>query len=248
MANASQSHGLSDSRPSNVMNLPPFRDHRLLQQALTHRSYVNDYPEMVDNNERLEFLGDSVLNFLIGSWLYEQYPQMGEGDLTRWRSRLVDQTQLAQFGRALDLGSKLRLGKGVEKQGGRENPRLLCSAFEAIVGAYLLDTDLDTVRAYVRQLFSPVMATIGSQQTAIDPKSQLQVWALAQPPQTLPVYRLLHESGPDHAKTFTAEVLINGISYGQGQGHSKKEAEKQAALNALQRLDERGQLKNSGSR
>ncbi len=218
------------------MNLPAFRDRRLLQQALTHRSYINDYPQVEENNERLEFLGDSVLNFLIGSWLYEQYPQMGEGELTRWRSRLVDQSQLAQLGRQLDLGAKLRLGKGVEKQGGRENPRLLCSALEAIVGAYLLDAGLDAVKTYVRALFSPLLHSIGSQSSAIDPKSQLQVWALAQSSQTLPVYRLLQESGPDHAKTFTAEVLINGISYGQGQGHSKKEAEKQAALKALKSL------------
>jgi len=219
--------------------LPPFRDRALLQRALTHRSYVNENPDAQAHNERLEFLGDAILNFLSGEFLYKKYPQKPEGELTPLRSMLVDAKQLAEFAKMLNLGEQLRLGRGAERDGGRTNNRMLSSAFEAIVGAYFLDcqSEIDPVRRYIVPFFESSIATFEALHvaTSIDYKSQFQAWALATHAE-IPKYPVIESSGPDHAKTFVVEAQVKGQSYGRGVGNKKQNAEKDAARNALDQL------------
>jgi ribonuclease III len=218
-------------------NLPIFRDPLLLQQALTHRSYINENPFVKDHNERLEFLGDAVLNFLSGEFLYQRYPDQPEGELTPLRSALVDEKQLAQFAEALQLGACLRLGKGAIKEGGRHNANLLSSALEALVGAYFLDSgsDVAPVRQFVEPLFVSVVEQLAISASQINYKSRFQEWALAQMGQN-PQYVIIGQSGPDHAKQFAAEVRVADRSYGRGFGRRKQDAEKAAAQAALEQL------------
>lgn len=227
----------------NLFCLPQFCDQGLFQQAMTHRSYVNEHPKGVASaggvahNERLEFLGDAVLNFLSGEFLYKRYPKKPEGELTPLRSALVDEKQLAQFARTLGLNQCLRLGKGAELEGGRQNANLLSSAFEALIGAYFLDTDSDinAVRLYIEPLFASVIDTLEIAAPSINFKSRFQEWALAQMG-TNPRYTIVGQSGPDHAKEFTAEVYVAAQKYGVGIGRRKQDAEKEAARAALQGL------------
>lgn len=219
----------------------PFQDARLLQRALTHRSYVFENPTQTEgDNEQLEFLGDSVLNFLAGDYLYEQYLGKKEGELTRRRSNLVDNSQFYQFAIQLNLGDWMLLGRGEELQGGRTKPSLLSNTFEAVMGAYYLDSGIEAVRELIKPFFESVdTATVDSpipQQNLIDPKGRLQnIAQINNLP--LPEYILVDEIGADHKKTFTIEVRINGEFFGEGVGNKKKEAEKQAAIDALRRLD-----------
>lgn len=223
-----------------LTQLPTFCDSFLLQRALTHRSYVNENPGVQNHNERLEFLGDAILNFLSGEFLYKKYPHKNEGELTPLRSSLVDAKQLAEFAISLNLGQHLRLGRGAEQDQGRSNPRMLSSAFEAVIGAYFLDQDSDIhqVRSYVEPFFEFVISGLEKQQitSSINYKSRFQEWALAKYGEN-PIYQLMHESGPDHAKTFVIEVQVRGKRYGQGTGRKKQEAEKDAARDALDRLE-----------
>lgn len=215
--------------------LPKFKNSALLQQALTHRSHVNENPG-VEDNERLEFLGDAVLNFVSGNFLFWRYPDQPEGKLTALRSQLVDQTQLAKFAIALDLGTQMRLGKGADRDGGRTNPNLLSSAFEAVIGAYFLDCNSDVAK--VRQYVEPFFESVCGRQSAIATinfKSRFQEWALANGSDN-PQYVILSESGPDHDKKFLAEAQVSGKAYGRGVGNKKQEAEKNAAKNALEKL------------
>lgn len=224
-----------------MSELPKFKNQSLFDQALTHRSYVNEHPEIGEDNERLEFLGDAVLGFLIGDFLYKNYPDMSEAQLTRMRSALVEEKQLATLARQLQLGSKMRLGQGAIKDGARDNPSLLCDTFEAIIGAYYLDSNITSVRAYVKRLFTPVVKSIALPQVdenpkhLIDPKNRFQQWALDKFGKN-PEYVIVKESGPDHAKEFMAEVRVNGKVYGSGIGRRKQDAEKNAAENALKKL------------
>jgi ribonuclease-3 len=224
-----------------MSELPKFKNPSLLDQALTHRSYVNEHPEVGEDNERLEFLGDAVLGFLIGDFLYKNYPDMSEAQLTRMRSALVEEKQLATLARELKLGSKMRLGQGAIKDGARDNPSLLCDTFEAIIGAYYLDSNITSVRAYIRRLFTPVVQSIVLPQVdenpkhLIDPKNRFQQWALDKSGKN-PEYVIVKESGPDHAKEFKAEVRVNGKVFGSGIGRRKQDAEKNAAENALKKL------------
>jgi ribonuclease-3 len=220
--------------------LPDFTDPGLLQKAMTHKSHANELGHKLLSNERLEFLGDAILNFLCGQFLYERYPEKMEGELTELRSSLVDKKQLSEFAICLQLNRKLRLGKGVENSGGRDNLRLLSSAFEALIGAYFLDRDRDIepVRQYVYPFFQWALRQRGEMETIRNYKSQLQAWALAEMSE-IPEYALIGTSGPDHDKRFIAEVRIQGQRYGKGIGNRKQDAEKQAARSALERL---GQL------
>lgn len=221
----------------NIFDLPNFRNRSLFQQAMTHRSYANEDAQTHAHNERLEFLGDAVLNFLSGEFLYKRYPQKPEGELTALRAALVDEKQLSQFAEVLNLGQWLQLGRGAELGGGRQNANLLSSAFEAMIGAYFLDADssIDTVRLYVEPLFSSVIEHLATDVANINFKSRLQTWALAQTGQN-PQYLITGQSGPDHAKQFTAAVWVAGRQYGEGQGRRKQDAEKAAAKAALQTL------------
>jgi ribonuclease III len=218
-------------------NLPAFRDRTLLRQALTHRSYVNEHPDAGEHNERLEFLGDAVLNFLSGEILYKRYPQKPEGMLTPLRSALVDEKQLATFAIALELGNLLQLGRGAERDGGRQNRNLLSSTFEAVIGAYFLDSgsDIAPVRAYVEPLFTRVLEQWDNLPPPVNAKSCFQEWALANTGEN-PRYVITDQSGPDHAKEFTAEVIVGNLTYGKGKGRRKQNAEKQAAEDALRNL------------
>ena len=222
--------------------LPPITNQSLLKLALTHRSYANEHPEVTGHNERLEFLGDAVLGFLVGELLYRLYPSMTEAELTRLRSRLVDEHQLGKLGALMNLGSLMRLGKGAEKDNGRANPSLLNDTIEAIIGAYFLDRGIDAVAAYVQPLFKSLAEQLVIEQsnsqttTFIDSKNKFQQWALANY-QEAPTYKIIQESGPDHAKEFTAQVLVKGRVYGTGKGKRKQEAQKAAAKAALEKLD-----------
>ena len=221
--------------------LPPISDRQLFHLALTHRSYVNEHPEVQEHNERLEFLGDAVLGFLVGELLYKLYPYMNEAQLTRLRSNLVDEKQLSKLGKKLNLGELMRLGKGAEKDKGRENPSLLNDTFEAVIGAYFLDAGIEAVGGYIQPIFTSLSKELVSTQpndkttNFIDAKNRFQHWALANQGEN-PVYTIIDESGPDHAKEFTAQVSVKGKVYGKGKGSRKQEAQKRAAEFALKKL------------
>jgi ribonuclease-3 len=205
----------------------------LLTRALTHRSYLNEHPETLEDNERLEFLGDAVLDFIIGAWVYHRFPEMPEGDLTKMRSAIVRNDQLAVFARQLGLGAALRLGRGEFSAGGYQRDGLLGSAFEALIGALYLDSGLDAVESFVRPLLEQARDTLLTEIS--DPKSHLQEWAQSQKLGT-PRYKTVSSSGPDHAKEFEVEVEIGGQACGLGRGTSKHAAEQSAAQNALKSL------------
>ncbi|ELR97877.1 ribonuclease III [Gloeocapsa sp. PCC 73106] len=223
------------------MQLPPIIDRQLFKQALTHRSYVNEYTKNGENNERLEFLGDAVLGFLVGELLYRRYQEISEAQLTRLRAMLVDQKQLAEIAQKLDLGKLILIGKGAEKDNVRESPAVLSDTFEAVIGAYFLDAGIAAVQNYVESIFMSLAEEIISSKSGetsnqlVDTKNLLQQWAIVNLGEN-PSYELIAEFGPPHAKTFTTQVHIQGKVYGVGQGRKKQEAEKQAALAALQRL------------
>ncbi|MEM1366780.1 MAG: ribonuclease III [Cyanobacteria bacterium P01_H01_bin.15] len=215
-------------------SLPPIINQALLRQALTHRSYAHEYPEQGGHNERLEFLGDAVLGFVIGDWLFQRFPGLSEADLSYLRSRLVDETQLASLARELCLGEQIRLGRGAEKDGGRDSPAILSDTLEALLGACYQDVGLESVRAYIHALYDDLeilQAEINP--TALpDAKNRLQQWANQQF-NCHPHYQIIDQQGPPHERQFTAEVSIEGTVYGRGTGRRKQEAEKRAALVAL---------------
>jgi ribonuclease-3 len=212
-----------------------FNDWLLLSRALTHRSYLNEHPEALEDNERLEFLGDAVLDFMVGAWLYNRYPEMPEGDLTRMRSALVYTEQLAVFARQINLGSALRLGRGESQSGGRVRDALLCDAFEAVIGSIYLDQGIEAVGRLVYPLLEDTADDILVQHKNEDPKSTFQEWAQSQG-FAAPIYVTRNTSGPDHLKSFEVDVLVDGRVYGSGVGHSKQAATKSAAQDALSNL------------
>jgi ribonuclease-3 len=211
-------------------------DLSLLQRALTHRSYVNEHPESIEDNERLEFLGDAVLDFTVGAYLYNHYPEMAEGDLTRMRSALVHTEQLARFARKIDLGPAMRLGHGELQAGGREKSPLLCDTFEALIGAIYLNDDIEAVIGFIYPLIEEKCKDLIENRKLEDPKSQLQEWSQAKGLFT-PKYNTKNVSGPDHEKIFEVEVMIDGEIYGVGIGRSKQIAAKNAAKFALEKIE-----------
>jgi ribonuclease-3 len=216
-----------------------FRDLDLLRRALTHPSYVNEHPqETSGHNQRLEFLGDAVLDFLAGNWVYHHYPEFDEGLMTRLRAALVRTETLAYFARQLGIGGMLRLGRGEEISGGRERDADLCDAFEAVVGALYLDGGLAAVSVFVEPLIGRAAGPILSSEADWDAKSRLQEWSQAERG-IMPRYRIVSEEGPDHAKTFSAEVLLGKAVTGQGTGRSKQAAEQAAAQAAWEKVVER---------
>ena len=218
-----------------------FSDHSLLLRALTHRSFLNENPgTALEDNERLEFLGDAVLDFIVGAYLYSRFPEMAEGELTSLRAALVKTSTLASFARQLDLGHYLRLGFGEEENGGRERSPILCAAFEALVGAIYLDQGLDKAQLLVEQLAGSALVKIREKSLHKDAKSEFQVWAQARYNIT-PRYEVVTSSGPDHAKTFTVQVLIKDVPWGEGSGPSKQSAAQAAAGHALTKIADRGE-------
>ena len=215
-----------------------FSDKALLQRSLTHRSYLNENPDYpLEDNERLEFLGDAILDFITGEYLYHRFPEMAEGRLTNLRSALVRTERLADFATTINLGDYLFLGKGEEDSGGRNRPAILCDAFEALVGALYLDQGMEATRAYVDTLIEPALHEVLATDAEKDAKSQLQEIAQSEY-QLTPRYKTVKEEGPDHAKLFTVEAVIGDKTYGVGTGMSKQNAAQAAAYEALKVITE----------
>ncbi len=236
MSIQSSSSGLETPQEFAARVLPGFGNLLLLSRALTHRSYLNEHAEALEDNERLEFLGDAVLDFVVGAWLYNKYPEMPEGDLTRMRSALVHTAQLADFGRAIDLGLAMRLGRGETQAGGNDRSALLCDTFEAVIGALFLDQGIEGVLKFIEPMLVTAAEDILVNHKDEDPKSKLQEWAQGQgfPP---PQYMTRNATGPDHSKLFEVDVYINNKVCGNGAGYSKQAATKQAAIDALEKFN-----------
>jgi ribonuclease-3 len=209
-----------------------FADPRLLEEALTHRSYQNEHPEARTHNERLEFLGDAVLGMLVAEAMMRLAPDASEGQLTQRRAALVNEGTLAGIARELGLGELLRLGRGEEKNNGREKTSILADAVEAVIGAVYLDGGLAAARAAVRRLFGDALDGAASGAVDADVKTALQT-LLQAGGNGDPSYHVVATNGPEHRKEFEVEIVLNDVVIARGRGHSKKEAEKDAARNAL---------------
>jgi ribonuclease-3 len=214
-----------------------FDDYSLLSRALTHRSFINENPnEALEDNERLEFLGDAVLDFVVAAYLYHRFPEMKEGELTMLRAALVRTRTLGELGHELSLGENLRLGHGEAESGGRERLANLCAAFEAVVGALYLDQGLAAVEPWIHELLAPQLQKIIALSAHKDAKSEFQIWAQSRYNAT-PSYQVIGDEGPDHDKIFTVAVLIEDESWGIGQGGSKQKAAQAAASAALDKAE-----------
>jgi len=215
-----------------------FSDKALLKRAFIHRSYLNelldDHLELLDN-ERLEFLGDTVISYVVSEKLYHLFPEQPEGDLTNLGSALVRRQTLARLAEELHLGEYLLLGHGEEESEGRKRPATLCATFEALIGAIYLDQGIETVRQVVFGLLDKDIKLMQAASHTKDPKSRLQEHAQATFNFT-PRYKVAQALGPDHAKQFVMQVHINGRPYGVGDGRSKQESAQKAAAMALHRL------------
>lgn len=215
-----------------------FHNQTWLAQALIHSSFSHETPQAGPSNERLEFLGDAVLNLIISDALVTRYPEAPEGDLSRLRASLVNAGHLAGLARRLNLGASLRLGRGEEQQAGRSKPSVLADALEAVIGAVYVDGGYDAARQVVLELFQGSLDAAGCEVFSQDYKTTLQEcvqkWF-----KVSPEYRLLEESGPPHARKFVVEVWVAGTSLGRGQGRSKKQASQHAAQQAWLRLQQR---------
>lgn len=208
------------------------RQSDLYLRALTHRSYVNEHAEESADNERLEFLGDAVLDFVVAAYLYRRYPDRPEGELTTLRAALVRARALAGFARQWQVDRYLRLGLGEAESGGRTKDAALSAAFEAIIGALYLDQGLETTHQLVEPLIEPALQEIIRQSLHKDAKSEFQMWAQAQFNLT-PHYVVIAAEGPDHAKTFTMQVWVGERLWGEGRGANKQQATQAAAAAAL---------------
>lgn len=214
-----------------------FNDFSLLSRALTHRSYLNENPgSILEDNERLEFLGDAVIDFVVAGYLYNRFPEMDEGELTALRAALVRAETLATFARAIDLGRYLRLGYGEEESGGRDRTPLLCASFEAVIGAVYLDRGLEETRPIIERTIRPMLEQIRAGSLHKDAKSEFQVWAQARFNRT-PHYHVVGSEGPDHARTFTVRVTVGEETWGEGRGRSKQVAAQAAAAEAMARAE-----------
>ena len=214
-----------------------FKEPSLLAHALVHRSWIagKDIP-YTENNERLEFLGDSILNMLVTEYLYEKYPDAPEGQMSKCKSAVVSGHALAQTSVLWDLGNYLRIGKGEARMGGRNKENILADAFEAILGAVYLDGGLDRVRDILVRFHFPRIESIVEGGDFVNHKSAL-LEAMQSKSKPLPEYKVVRESGPEHHKIFDVEVLLDGVVYGCGSGISKKKAEQEAAGAALALLE-----------
>lgn len=208
-----------------------YRDHRLMREALTHSSYVNEGRHQGNNNQRLEFLGDSVLSIVVAQHLFEHYTHLPEGELTKLRSYLVCEKSLHRFALELNLGSYLCLGKGEENTGGRERPSILADAFEAVIASIYLDGGLEVARGFVLG-FVPEELDVEKVTYINDYKTALQEIVQKNREEKVD-YVIVGEQGPDHNKTFVVEVHLNSNVIGVGKGRSKKQAEQVAAKEAL---------------
>jgi ribonuclease III len=215
-----------------------FKDRAFLRTAMTHRSYLNEHAEVDwEDNERMEYLGDAVLDFLLADYLFETFPNASEGELTGLRAALVRRETLSRLAVRLGIGQFLLMGHGEVETGGRNRPATLCAAFEAVVGALYLDQDLTAVSQWVIPMMQAEMGGARTEVEDKDPKSRLQELAQAALGVT-PRYRTISSEGPDHAKTFRVQVSIGESVYGEGEGLSKQLAAQNAAQDALSREQE----------
>ncbi len=214
-----------------------FQDRHLLCEALTHRSFANEQSSdsLLPDNERLEFLGDAVLDLVVGNILHEDFPSCDEGEMTRIRSEVVAEPCLATLARDLDIGNALLLGRGEELSGGRSKSSLLADAFEALLGAVFKDGGLDAAITVIQPLFIPLLRQ-AEKQSGLDYKSRLQELVQGRY-RILPRYQLVAASGPDHEKVYLVDVYVDAQACGRGEGRTKKSAEQSAALAALMELD-----------
>ena len=220
-----------------MKQLPNFKNQKLLEQAFTHRSYLNEAKEKLSSNERLEFLGDSVISFIVSKYLYLKYPQFNEGMLTNLRSLLVNTKTLGSLGRELNLGKLMKLSKGEDEAKGRENISLLADCFEAYIGALFLDQGLRACEDFVSDLLLDKAQEYVMKKTLKDPKSLLQEHIQAKKLYSL-IYKVLSEEGPAHEKIFTVGVFVQDVQVGLGTGRSKQEAEEEAAKQALEKMSD----------
>lgn len=213
-----------------------FKHRSLLEQALVHRSYLNEArAQGLESNERLEFLGDAVLGLVVSQELCANFPDLDEGELTRLKTSLIRWETLARAAERLAVGEYLMLGRGEEGTGGRQRPSNLARALEAVIGAAFLDRGLDKTRQFVLRCLAPDIARVETGQVALDSKSRLQQLAQSYWHET-PIYRTVAANGPDHAKVFTVEVQVAGRMIGRGNGRSKKEAEIEAASQGVESI------------
>ena len=214
-----------------------FKTRELLHRALSHSSYANENRNVHESNERLEFLGDSVLSVIVAEYLFKKFKNLPEGELTKLRAALVCEKSLAGFSREMDLGKYLLLGKGEQQNGGRERPSILADAFEALLAAMYLDGGMEVARRHVMRFVEKEVENHTVGDAFHDYKTQLQEIIQRNREEEL-IYSLTGESGPDHDKRFTVEVRLNSNVIGKGTAHSKKQAEQDAAKQALELMGE----------
>lgn len=205
-----------------------FRDLEFLNQAFTHRSFANELGESTENNERLEFLGDSVLGLAVSEYLYESLPDQPEGELARIKSFVVSEASLSEIARKLRVDNYILIGRGEEYSGGRSKKAILADCLEAIIGAYYLDSGFQPSRLFVHQMLIPEINKVLENKHAKDYKTMLQEYVQKRM-KTYPRYKVVQKTGPDHDRTFWIEVHIGDRSFGAGKGKNKKEAEQEAA-------------------
>lgn len=217
------------------MQIPTFKNKDIEFQVFTHRSYLNESHQSLESNERIEFLGDSILSFIVSSYIFDKYPKLKEGELTNMRSILTNTETLYLIAKELELGKNLKLSKGEEASGGRTNKSLLANTYESVVGGLFLDQGIEAARSFITDTILNRIDEIIGDQGLKDPKSSLQE-VLQERFKTSPVYEIVQEEGPDHARIYTVKVMREEQELGQGVGHSKQEAEKNAAKEALTHL------------
>ncbi len=220
------------------INLPTFKNKQLFERAFTHRSYLNEAKSKEPSNERLEFLGDSILSFVVSDFFYRKYEDFDEGMLTNLRSQLVNTKSLAETALDLDFGQYLKLSRGEEESQGRQNQSLLADSYEAFIGALFVDQGLQAASTFITTTLIPKAEKIVANKEFKDPKSLFQEYIQGQA-HAAPNYKVLFEEGPSHAKIFTVGVYVKQELLGQGIGKSKQEAEENAAKQALEKISQK---------
>ncbi len=212
-----------------------FKNKSLLNRALIHRSYINEAGVNVRDNERLEYLGDSVLALVVNEYLIKRFEDYLEGDLAKIKSAVVSETTLSKVGNEINLGSFILMGRGEEQSGGRTRPSILANTLEAVIGAIYLDSGLKASKKFVLSLLRSDIERIDSQSYYRDPKTTLQEY-VQKKYRERPVYEVVEESGPDHQKEFTVKLSVHGRDVVTGKGNSKRKAEMDAAKKALEKI------------
>ncbi|OGH17045.1 MAG: ribonuclease III [Candidatus Levybacteria bacterium RIFCSPHIGHO2_02_FULL_40_18] len=217
------------------MKLPEFKNKKLFDQVFIHRSYLNETKDMLESNERLEFLGDSILSLVVSAHIFDKYKTSKEGQLTSIRSVLTNTETLYEISKELGLGELLKLSRGEEAGGGRSNKTILANTLEALIGGIYLDQGIDAAKKFIEENIISRTEKIIEAQGLKDPKSSLQE-KIQETHRESPVYKVIKEEGPDHDKSYTIGVYIDEKLLAEGVGKSKQEAEKSAARNALQKM------------